>query len=47
MGRRRFTPNKRNVDEMELMEKFFRDHIVAKKGSAVKTVDVMTKSVNA
>ena len=36
--------NKRNVEEMDLMEKFFRDYLVAKKGAAVKTVDVMTKA---
>ena len=35
---------KRNVEDMDLMEKFFRDHLVAKKGSSVKTVDVMTKA---
>ena len=36
--------NKKTKEEMDLMEKFFRDHLVAKKGATVKTVDVMTKA---
>ncbi len=36
--------NKRSNDEILLLEKFFDDYIIIKKGSLVKTVDVMTKA---
>ena len=36
--------NKRNTEEMALMDDFFEKYLIRKNGASVKTVDVMTKA---